>query len=257
MEKEFSDKSPEDAVESEEKKASFKGNEEVFTYSGYDEVDVVVDDVAETDAVEERSASYGDNIIEELSAENNVSRVAKFTKMPAHIATYLVAAVYLVVGVICLAITRQVTEVLPYIVGGMMILIGGFQFVLALIKHEYRQVKTNRTATSLIVLALGVMIVAETFDPENDPVLLIAVVWGILGLFEAAHAFNHAFHRIANSERCVYFLIKGIIECAVAFMMLYKPESEAAHHFHIIVFGVNLIFDAVTMIPQVKAFLSK
>ena len=229
--------------------AEFKDNEEVYTYSAYS------DEIAA--ASEEQSHSYGDFIVEEFSAETNVPRVAKLTKIPVSVVTYLFAAAYLIVGVLCVSITDKVTLVLPYIVGGMMAVIGIVSFILAIIHREYRHLRTNKTAGSLIIAALGAMIIFQQFDVNNNSALmLISVVWGILGLFEGARAFNHAFKRIANSERCIYYLIRGLVECAVAFMLLYRPDNEAAHHFHILVFGINLILDSITMIPQVKAFLA-
>lgn len=243
-------------TEAEINRQAFKDNEEVFTYTGYAEENSAEEVAVSEEAVEEESHPYGDFLVEEFSAENNVQRLAKLTKLPANTAVYFVAAIYLVIGVLCVSITHYITEYLPYIVGGMMVLIGVIQFIVAMVQREYRTVKTNRTAGSLIIVALGAMILFQKIDPENDPIMLISVAWGILGLFEAAHAFNHAFKRIANSERCIYYLIKGIIECAVAFLLLYQPESEAAHEFHIIVLGANLIFDSITMIPKIQELLS-
>lgn len=229
--------------------AVFKDNEEVYSYSSYADESAI--------AQEEKTQSYGDFIIEEFSAETNVPRVAKLTKLPMHVVTYAFAVIYLLVGVLCITWTSKVTEILPYIVGGMMTVIGIVRFIIALVHHEYRHLKTNQTATSLIMAALGVMILMQELDSTNDSaIMVISIVWGILGLFEGAHAFNHAFKRIANSERCIFYLIKGIVECVVAFMLLYQPSDHNIHHFHIIVFGINLIFDAITMIPQVKAFLA-
>ncbi len=245
---EYSDKSYSAESEAELETQPLNNDEEGSTYSDYTDESVV----SEAEVAEEEHGG----IVEEFSAETNIERVARLTKLPANTAVYFVAAIYLIVGVLCVAITKQVTEVLPYIVGGMMALIGVVQFIVSLIKREYRNTKNNRTASSLIIAALGVMILVQKVDPENDPIMLISVAWGILGLFEAAHAFNHAFSRIAQSERCIYYFIKGIIECAVAFLLLYQPESEATHHFHIIVLGANLIFDAITMIPPIKNLLS-
>ncbi len=228
--------------------AAFKDNEEVFSYAAYADASTVE---------EEHTNSYGDFIIEEFSAETNVSRITKITKLPQNAVTYAFAIIYFIVGILCITMTHRITEVLPYVVGGMMVIIGFVRFILALYQHEYRHLKTNRTATSLIVTALGIMIIIQHVLPENESAItFISIVWGILGLFEGAHAFNHAFKRIANSERCVYYLIKGIIEVVVAFMLLYDPGNHDTHQFHIIVFGAQLIFDAVTMIPQIKSFLA-
>ncbi len=236
----------------ESRKVAFKDSEE-YSYSAYAEDETAL---AESEA-EVHTNSYGDFIIEEFSAETNVPRFAKMTRLPVNVVTYIFAVVYFIVGVLCIAFTEKVMEFLPYIVGGMMIVIGTVRFIMALVHHEYRHIKTNQTATSLILALLGIMIMVQQFDSTNDSaIMLISVVWGILGLFEGAHAFNHAFKRIANSERCIYYLIKGIIECTVAFILLYRPDSHDAHQLHIVVFGINLIFDSITMIPQVKTFFS-
>lgn len=232
------------------RRAVFKEDGEEYSYTGYS------DEIAAA-SEEEKTQSYGDFIIEEFAAETNVPRVAKITKLPVNVVTYGFSVIYFIVGVLCIAITDRVTEVLPYVVGVMMTVIGIVRFIIALVQHEYRHLKTNQTATSLIMAFLGIMIIIQELDAQNDSaIMLISVVWGILGLFEGAHAFNHAFKRIANSERCIYYLIKGIVECVVAFMLLYEPTDHNMHDVHIIVFGINLIFDAITMIPQVKTFLS-
>lgn len=196
-------------------------------------------------------------MVEALSAEHNVSRLAFITKLPKNIATYIVAAIYFIVGVLCVSVTRHITVALPYIVGAIMMLVGISGFIISLVHRDYKSVKTNKTATFLLALGLGILIIFEEFDPKSDPIMLISIIWGVFGLFEGAHAFNHAITRIANSERCVYYIIKGIAECVVAFMMLYRPESHETHFFHIVVFGISLIIDAVTMIPKIKEFLSK
>lgn len=247
-----------------------KTEDAVYSLSDCDDVMALVDmetieketavALAEAEAMEggEHSISYGDMIIEELSAESNAKRVAAIVRLGKNTAVYIVAALYLIVGVLCVTITDRITEILPYVVGSLMFSVGTVRFILAMVRHEYRQAKTNQTATSLIFVGLGAMIILQELDATNgSAIMIISVVWGIWGLFEGAHAFNHAFARLAGGERCIYFIIRGLVECVVAFMLLYRPDSHEIHHFHIIVFGVNLIVDAVTMIPQVKAFLTK
>ena len=216
--------------------------------------EITEDELAVAEAVTENIPEL---MVEGLSAEHNVSRLAFITKLPKNIATYIVAAIYFVVGVLCVSVTRHITVALPYIVGAIMMLVGISGFIISLVRRDYKNIKTNKIATYILTVLLGAMVILEEIDPQIDPIMLISIIWGVFGLFEGAHAFNHAITRITKSERCVYFLIKGIVECAVAFMMLYHPESHEAHFFHIVVFGISLIIDAVTMIPKIKEFLSK
>ncbi len=235
-------------------RAAFIEDEEVYSYSGYSDEVALTEGAALPVYEKENTSSYGDYLIEEFSAETNAKRVAKFTKIPRGAAAYCVSAVYLIVGVLCVSITSLITHVLPYIVGGMMLFVGITRLIVALCRREYRSTKTNRTATSMLVAGLGAMIIVQQIDPENDPIMLISIIWGVMGLFEGAHAFNHAFAIAFKSWRCVYFFLKGIIECTVAFILLYWPLNHDVHYLHIVVFGANLILDAITMLPPVKNF---
>lgn len=220
-------------------RAAAAGDAEEFSYSGYAEGGARVEES------EERPA-YGDFIIEEFSSEVNVPRIAKKTGVSQKLISYIFAVLYIAIGVLCVAITEQVQSVIPYIVGASMIAFGAVRFITALAQREYRTVKTNRTASSLIFVALGIMIIVE----YDWAITFISIVWGILGLMEAARAFNHAFSKMAAGKVWLHHVVKGVVECVFAFMLLYRPD----HHItlHIIVFGVQLIVGAVFMLPCVK-----
>jgi uncharacterized membrane protein HdeD (DUF308 family) len=182
-----------------------------------------------------------------------VQKVTKLTRLSETAVTYAFSAIYLIVGVLCVAFTAYIRIAFHYIVGGFMAVIGLVQFTSAIRTKEYVHTHSNKTASSLIMMALSVLILV---DGEQTADLIIAVAWGFLGLFEAAHAFNHAISRIARSERCIYYLAKGLIELALAFILLYDPLGEHLD-MHIMVLGINLIFDSVTMFPPIKRYLSK
>ncbi|MCD7728944.1 MAG: DUF308 domain-containing protein [Clostridia bacterium] len=225
------------------RRAEIGADEEELAYTGYADSELAEEEKAER-------SSYGDFIIEEFSSEVNVPRVSKITRLPRGVVTYIFSALYLAAGILCVVLTDTVQYVLPYIVGAAMVAYGFGRFIYAIVNKEYRTVKTNQTATSLIVLALGIMILVE-----NDWALeFISIIWGVLGLFEAAYALNHAFSKIAASESCISHIIKALIEGVLAFMLLYEPS----HHIslHIMVFGINLMLDALTMLPWVKRHLN-
>ncbi|MDE6790622.1 MAG: DUF308 domain-containing protein [Clostridia bacterium] len=194
--------------------------------------------------------AYGD-IIEGFSVEANVRKVSTYIKLPEKVAKYILAVLYLAVGVLCAAIPERIETALPYIVGGAMAAVAITQFIFAIIKKEYRDTHTNKTAGSLIVLGLSVMIIIEHQWAHT----FIPIVWGVIGLFEGAHAFNHAISRISRGMRSAYYIIKGIIEVVVAFLLLYEPEQYG--ELHIIVFGVSLMLDGITTLPFVKNFVAK
>ena len=207
------------------------------------------------ESVEEIAVSdigtYGDLIIEELSLETNVKKFTRFTKVPEKVAKYILAVLYLAVGALCVAMPEGIEYALPYIVGGGMAAYALVQFVFAIVQKEYRNVHSNRTVSALIVGGLSVMIIIEHEWAHT----FIPIVWGILGLFEGARAFNHAISRISRGMRSAYYIVKGIVEVAVAFLLLYRPEEYG--ELHIIVFGVSLIIDGITVMPFVEKLLTR
>lgn len=227
--------------------AYFSGDEEEYSYSGYSEDrERYAGEHAMADAV--RS---GDFIIEEFSPQTNARAVEKIAHLKEDTILYLLSAVYIIVGALCVSITSHMTFALPYIVGAMMAVVGVVRFVFAIKSREYVHTESNKTASSLILMALSVLILLDSAWAS----VFIPTVWGILGLFEGAHAFNHAFSRIARGMRSAYYIVKGIAELVFAFLLLYDP----LHHIdlHLIIFGVQLIFRGVTAIPALKKRLSK
>lgn len=238
--------------------ARFVDAGEEYSYSGYaDAFDshMLVGSETEGEADGEIAissiGSYGDFIVEEFSVESNVKKVSKYIKLPEKAAKYILAFLYLAVGVLCIAIPERIEVALPYIVGGAMAAVSLVQFVFALVKKEYRSTHSNKTAGSLIILGLSVMIIVE----HDWAHTFIPIVWGVLGLLEGAHAFNHAISRISRGMRSAYYIIKGIIEVVVAFLLLYKPEQYG--ELHIIVFGVSLMIDGITTLPVIKNFVAR
>ena len=220
------------------------GDEEEYSFSGFKGYD-------EAAAAEEHTG--GDFLIEEFSAETNAYKLSKAIKISEKTLRYILCSVYFIVGLVCLAHSNHLKIAFPYIVGGFMIAIGLGLFIYAVKTKEYVHTHSNNTASSLVMIALGVLICVE----YKSAFTIISVAWGFLGLIEAAHAFNHAFSRIARSGRCIYYIGKGIGELVLAFLLLYEPSNDHHIPLHIMIFGLQLIFDAITTFPPVKDYLSR
>lgn len=224
------------------------GDEDEYSFSGFSAVEE-----EEIGSDESETMGYGDFLIEEISAESSAHKIALATNIAERKIKFVLSAVYLVIGVLCVSITSYIQDAFPYIVGGMAATFGVGQFIFAIVQREYVHTHSNKTASSLVMIALGILIMVE----HSAAFTIIAVAWGFLGLMEGAHAFNHAFSRIARSERSVYYIGKGVIEVILAFLLLYEPSDTHHIYLHIMVFGVQLIFDAFTTFPPIKEYLSR
>lgn len=226
------------------------GDEEEYSFTGYS-ADAAIDEPA---VAEEGTMGYGDFIVEEFSAESSAHKIALATRISERKVRFVLSVAYLIIGIVCVSLSDHIYTIFPYVVGGMACAVGLGQFIIAVIQKEYVHTHSNKTASSLVMMALGVLIIVMH---EEAAFTIIAVAWGFLGLMESAHAFNHAFSRIARSERCVYYIGKGIIELILAFILLLEPTHHSHVSFHIIVFGVQMIFDAFTTFPPLKEYLAR
>ncbi len=219
---------------------------EAHTLVGEEPSEEALEEISITDF-----GTYGDRIIDDFSVESQAKSANKHVKIPETAAKYVLSVLYIALGAVCAAIPARIESVLPYVVGGGLLAISLVRFIFAIIEKEYRNTKSNRTASALILIGLSVMILIEHEWAHT----FIPIVWGVLGLCEGAHAFNHALSRISRGMRSSYYIIKGIVEVAVAFLLLYKPEEYG--ELHIIVFGVSLIIDGITTLPALKKLFTK
>lgn len=219
---------------------------EAHTLVGEEPSEEALEEISITDF-----GTYGDRIIDDFSVESQAKGANKHIKIPETAAKYVLSVLYIALGAVCAAIPARIESVLPYIVGVGLLSISLVRFIFAIIEKEYRNTKSNRTASALILIGLSVMILIEHEWAHT----FIPIVWGVLGLCEGAHAFNHALSRISRGMRSSYYIIKGIVEVAVAFLLLYKPEEYG--ELHIIVFGVSLIIDGITTLPVLKKLFTK
>lgn len=208
-------------------------------------------DIDTNEEISRDLTSFNDEFLENISVESNVEKVVKHFKLPETAVKYIMGIFYIVLGGVCAAIPKHIESFLPYIIGSILGLFAILRFIFAIIEKEYAQTQSNKTASSIILLGVSIMIIvmhewAHSFIPT---------VWGVWGLFEGAHAFNQAIARIVKRKKFFFFLIKGIVEVVVAFLLLYAPHQFG--ELHIIVFGISLIFDGIVVIPPIHKFLTR
>ena len=194
---------------------------------------------------------FDDKFLENISVESNVEKVVKHTKLPESVVKYIMGIVYIVLGIVCAAIPKHIESVLPYVVGSILAAFAILRFIFAIIEKEYEHTHSNKTASSIILLGVSIMIIIEHEWAHS----FIPTVWGVWGLFEGAHAFNHALSRIVRKKRFFYYLLKGIVEVVIAFLLLYEPHQYG--ELHIIVFGISLILDGIVVLPFIHKFLTR
>jgi len=197
------------------------------------------------------NASKADFLVEDFAPVNNAKSVSHLTRIPEKAVMYCTAALYIILGAVCAVFSNKIEGVLPYVVGIALCVFSVVRFTLAISDKEYKSTSSNKTVSSLILLGLAIMILIEREWAHT----FIPIAWGVWGLVEGAEAFNHALSRIIRHKNCVYYIIKGITEVVIAFLLIYKPERYG--ELHILIFGISLMLDGIVLLPFVHRFVTK
>jgi uncharacterized membrane protein HdeD (DUF308 family) len=244
-----------------ENTAAYIPDDEEYSYRGYaqtENVEVsnhatyVPDDeeysysAAASEAAVAEAGGYGDFIVEQFSTENMAPKFSRFTKLSPNLTSYIFCVLYVACGVVSVVFTSHVINAFQYIVGGIMVAYGFIKLVVGFLRRDFTQEKSGEIVSSLIFAALGIMIMVEDYEWA---MMFLSIVWGVFGLLEGTHAFKRAIDKIREGQPCIYYILKGCIELVLAFLLLHDFEHLSVH---IIVFGIQLIFDGITMLPQVR-----
>ena len=146
---------------------------EAHTLVGEEQSEEALEEISITDF-----GTYGDRIIDDFSVESQAKSANKHIKIPETAAKYVLSVLYIALGAVCATIPARIESVLPYVVGGGLLAISLVRFIFAIIEKEYRNTKSNRTASALILIGLSVMILIEHEWAHT----FIPIVWGVLGL---------------------------------------------------------------------------
>ena len=147
------------------------------------------------------------------------------------------AVLLLLSGVACILFTHQVHHIFPYILGGIMILIGANHTLVGFWTGEYKSQETKLTAGGIVYVALGIVILCHHADADG----MIGSVWGILGLMKGSEALNLSLYCFSQKKP---FLAKGLqatVELILGFLLLLDPLSAVRHHIFLLGIELSLV----------------
>ncbi|MDY5484679.1 MAG: DUF308 domain-containing protein [Clostridium sp.] len=144
------------------------------------------------------------------------------------------AMLLLLSGIACILFTKQVHHLFPYILGGIMILIGLNHTLYGLWTGEYRSPETKLTAGGIVYIVLGAVILSHHADADA----MIGSVWGILGLMKGSEALNLALYCFSQKKPFLTKGLQALIELILGFLLLLNPLSAVRHH--IFLLGIEL-----------------
>ena len=136
------------------------------------------------------------------------------------------ACLLILSGGACLLLTQQVYRLLPFLLGGLLAVIGLNYTLCGLWTKEYETRDTKLTANGIVYFLLGLVMLYH--HDQADAV--IGSVWGILGLMKGSEALNDALYSMAHKEHFAARGVQAAIELALAFLLLVDPSTSVQHH---------------------------
>ena len=146
-----------------------------------------------------------------------------------------ISCLFPIIGIVCVLLPRQVTSVLPYLLGGAMTLAGMFG-VLTIIRGR----KTSAQDSSALAHGIILLIMGAAFVLQGTNALgAMGTTWAILGIRRAARSLETVLRRIGREERFAAPLIEFFLCITLALVLLFDPFEKFSAH--IVNLGLELI----------------
>lgn len=155
----------------------------------------------------------------------------KFKELPDIVSDII----YLILGLALIIFSKQITPVIPYVFGALLILNGILRAIKYFSYKMYRTTNSTNLILTGILLSIGIIFICY---PERG-LELFALFWGIHAIVSGVQCFHRLFYYASHKKSWLVYLGEGLIEFALG-VMLFIEFSEGIST-HLIILGVYFI----------------
>ena len=145
------------------------------------------------------------------------------------------------VGALCILFPTQVADVLPFLLGSVMLAVGVMRMGVYLWDKRFLEGETPELGQDIIVLVMGVVFLCA----GTEAVGLMGVVWGIIGLKKAAETINQALRQFCLHQKALLAAAEAAIRVVLALALLFNPFEKFSAH--MVLLGVELILTNIRL----------
>ncbi len=153
------------------------------------------------------------------------------------------SAAFLLVGALCIFFPSHVAGVLPFLLGGIMLIAGIVHGAAYLRDKRFLEDESQGIGPDIILAVMGVAFLCA----GSEAVGLMGVVWGIIGLRKAAGTIDQALRRMYRHQPALLLAVEAAIRIVLALALLFDPFEKFSSH--IVLLGLELILTNVKL-PQ-------
>jgi uncharacterized membrane protein HdeD (DUF308 family) len=150
---------------------------------------------------------------------------------------FIVSLIFPCVGVACIFFPVQMSGILPYVVGGGMIITGAVHFFALIFSAVLRQPIAERPDIRFVALILGIIIIL----PRTSSLVLIGTVWGLYGIWESCMSFHAGVRALSLRENSLGHFCAAALRLGIALLLLLDPTEHFVEH--IVVLGFDILID--------------
>ncbi|MBD5394965.1 MAG: hypothetical protein HDR71_12015 [Lachnospiraceae bacterium] len=149
--------------------------------------------------------------------------------------------IFPIIGVICILWPGHITGVLPYLLGGAMVVVGLLIGVSYFRDKQFLEQSYEELVYSIIMLIMGLAFIAK----GGTALGAIGTTWAIIGIRKAANSLNQAIQQIYMKEHFARSVVEFLIRIMLALILLFDPYEKFSTH--IVILGLELIVSSIRL----------
>ena len=150
------------------------------------------------------------------------------------------SASFLLVGALCIFFPSHVAGVLPFLLGGIMLIAGIVHGAAYLRDKRFLEDEPQGIGPDIILAVMGVAFLCA----GSEAVGLMGVVWGIIGLRKAAGTIDQALRRMYRHQPALLLATEAAIRIVLALFGVFRWFGDFLPH----IFGSTVLFSVAMVL---------
>lgn len=159
----------------------------------------------------------------------------------------IACGLFAIIGLLCVIFPRQITAVLPYVLGIAMAGAGILYCLPHFRSREARVEHSSELASGCVLLVVGIVCIVH----GEEFIGPMGIVWAIIGIRKAARSLSHAIQEFGTNMAWVTSFIEFLVRMTLSVLLLLYPMEKFVGH--IVLLGLELI--AVSIRPAKRLSL--
>ena len=155
--------------------------------------------------------------------------------------------VFPILGVVFILFSDHVTRILPYLLGGAMVLASILWGINAFQNQNLVREHSEELTYSIILIIMGVAFIVQ----GSNALGAIGTTWAMIGIGKASKSLKQVFYRLCQKQHFAIPMIEFLLRMTLALLLLFHPFEKFSTH--IIILGLELIAISIRL-PQSLSF---